>query len=501
MYKSGKRYIFRLIIIFFGVILTIINILNLFLAEKISYACKINFLFNNIILFVLGMGIFVFIYCVIIKIKYKKKSIIIASIGLFLLEIFISYHIAFLPGWDVAQILGNAWKVAMHEKGLSNDYFSYYPNNLLLVGIFSVILRIGKSFAFLIAVQCFLYCLAGYLLFDLILEYTKTVWLAWLGWGIYFILVGTSAWFVVPYSDSMGIIFPALLLWIYRNVRKSEWKISNIVIFSCITFIGYHIKPQTIIVSIAIIVVEIIELLFDFRKRLKKSIISFLIICIIFLAGNSFLNIWIERMGYQINWEMQKGWSHFLMMGLNTESGGIYSVEDNLFSDSFLLKKERKEANLQKVKERVQKLGGGIIIYEMKKALVNFNDGTFLFGIEGGDKFCIKEEPEKDPIITPFLRNIFLRTGNYYNINACIKQGSWISILFFMLGNVFLVLSKKITREQIVLLVSIIGFILFQMLFEARSRYMLVYMVILILCAINGVNEAFTYIRTHRKKL
>ena len=91
------------------------------------------------------------------------------------------------------------------------QYFSIYPNNLFLVFIFSSILKlnmvlgepISNGGMLLAMVQCLLINVTGVLVYKCARNYAGIA----ASWGIYLfyaILIGTSGWIVLPYSDGMG---------------------------------------------------------------------------------------------------------------------------------------------------------------------------------------------------------------------------------------------------------------------------------------------------------
>jgi len=273
-------------ILFMGIclgmgMLIIINILNIFVSGLISYNCKMEFIISNLGLLcstVIGFGIIWYYLSNKIKIRLdsinNRKLMLVLSLFLFLSLLLISYHIAFIPGYDVTYIITDARNIAIGNKTeLCNSYYSSYPNNLLLTGIYAVLYYITKSFVGIIIFQCVLFVVSGIIIFDLIFIYTKQWYLSWIGWCLYWILNGSSAYFCVPYSDSAGLIFPLLILWIYQKYRKTRQWI-YIFFFALVSFLSYSIKPQVFIVSIAIMIIEILRVIVFFRwDKLKKYIV------------------------------------------------------------------------------------------------------------------------------------------------------------------------------------------------------------------------------------
>jgi len=194
-------------------------------------------------------------------------------------------------------------------------------------------------------------------------------------------------------------------------------------------------------------------------------------------------------MGYELNKEAELGLPHFFMMGLNNETDGIFYGSDVEFSDGFETIKERNSENMRVAVERIKEYGiNGLIFHGIKKLLICFNDGTFHFGREGGAQFYLKILPEKDKIVSPFFRNVFYSTGKYYSINACIKQAAWIFVLFCCLLNIkTMIKNRKFSDEVSILVIAVLGYSLFELLFETRSRYTFSFAPIFIILSVNGI--------------
>lgn len=124
--------------------------------------------------------------------------------------------------------------------------FSVYPNNLLLVWIYSIVLKlndvIGTPIAngtmLLALFQCIFVTGAGACLYKTVRHFADQK-IAWIAYGFYFILGGLSAWIMIPYSDSTGIIFPVFLFWLYVKLKETESAKKNVyccfLCFSCVT--------------------------------------------------------------------------------------------------------------------------------------------------------------------------------------------------------------------------------------------------------------------------
>ena len=128
---------------------------------------------------------------------------------------------------------------------------------------------------------------------------------------------------------------------------------------------------------------------------------------------------------------------------------------------------------------------GGVINQIARKILTNYNDGTF----SGVATFVyIRKEYNIEGInkeLSKFLKNIYYENGKYNMIYTQIMQCLWIGILIF---NMFSYNDGKSTKISIVIL-GIIGLFIFEILFEARSRYIFIYVPLYIFLGVIGLKN------------
>ena len=133
-----------------------------------------------------------------------------------------------------------------------------------------------------------------------------------------------------------------------------------------------------------------------------------------------------------------------------------------------------------------------------KKVLLNYNDGTFFWGGEG--TFYKKILPEKNHYISSFFRNLYYNgdyKGKYYSIWANFEQMIWLTVLFFAMLSGFFARDKRIT----VVMITIIGLTLFELIFEARARYLFAYVPLYIILAVCGIKFLLDKWDTHQERM
>ena len=211
----------------------IIVLLLCMFATKEPYACKRVFQHTNDFYVVVGVMlvlIVVAVFSVFKKIQqsnFMRNMMIVGNSVLFIIISILAYHYYFYTDWDVGvQIIPNAEALASQEyTQIDNYYFSLYPNNILLVFIFSriiklaTILHIENWYMCLIILQCIIYAIVGWLIYRVADMLFKDKCYVLLVWILYLCLCGFSPWVVIPYSDSVGLLFPITILYLYLQYQ------------------------------------------------------------------------------------------------------------------------------------------------------------------------------------------------------------------------------------------------------------------------------------------
>ena len=176
------------------------------------------------------------------------------------------------------------------------------------------------------------------------------------------------------------------------------------------------------------------------------------------------------------------------MMGLNYEQNGVYSDEDVHFSISIPTAEERNAQNLAVAKERVSELNWRLLKHWAKKLLCLFNDGMFAWGMEGTFFYQLFDAPNQ--LAAPFLRSLFYTNGSRYTTYASIIHTVWLGVLLLVL--IGCILDKKVTKQTSIIRLSLLGLVMFELLFEVRARYLFTYVPLLIVLAVQGLQSAKT---------
>lgn len=453
----------------------------LFFFEKINPSNLIS----NIYSFLLIIPLFL-LFCIFrkknINISNKKYIciLLIINIILFIIQFIVVKYGTFYTGWDASVIREYVNK--FFSKGTLGDttYLTRYPNNLFLVFIFSIIKKfpiIGSRYSFTLLINCFLVNASCILSSLVIRRLTKDNFLAIISYFIMIPLIMLNPWFLIPYSDTFAILFPILVVYIYI---KSNKKIYDWFFIWILSIIGYLIKPTVIFVLFSILIFEIIN---NFKKesltKKKQILLSgiFLIVGIIFGFGLKYVAV-----GY-LKYTPKPGvvefnYKHFLAMGQNNETHGVYSEKD--VTDS---KRYGMDQNVSKFINRVKsRTLSGQLDFFTKKTLLNFNLPAFAWGREGHFYTLV---PQSKSRITDCIRDIYYENGTYYKIFLHASQ----FFLLFTLSFCLFIKKKQNTNNEIVIMMSILMLIVFLTVFEARTRYLYCYSPLFVVCSVIGANS------------
>ncbi len=435
--------------------------------------------------------------------KICEKSTIIISIIfilLFIFQIVVLQNIFFETGWDVEDVFSTI--INYGETGVFDNhsygedlcpYFSIYPNNLFLARIFAIIGKILMFFKLssitiykaLVLLDIILVDLAGIVMVKTIGNFTNRKSIKLLGTLLFVAFVGISPWFLVPYSDTYSILFPITVLYCYT---KKEKRIYHYILIGLCSYLGYLIKPTSIIILIAIVLIELYKTLFKLKdKEQMKNIVKNVLCVIAGIILVVLFNFGLQNIvKYNPDKEYEFSLYHYLMLGIGQQSTGAFSHLDMNASLSIHSYDERVEFNKNTFIERLKSLSAGDFCdFYSKKILVNYNDGTLAWGREGNFYNTVYS---RGNIVAKVLRSIYYNDGRLFPIFSSFMQVTWIGILMLI---IIALIFKKFDNKMAVTALALIGITLFTLLFEARARYLYLYTPYYVLLAVMGIEAIY----------
>lgn len=301
------------------------------------------------------------------------------------------------------------------------------------------------------------------------------------------------------YTDNFGMIFVALILWVYVSEIKDTYKIPVVIILSAM---GTFIKATVFICPFAIFIHRFLVGLSENQKKIhrwKKSVCVLLWTVIAFgvmIFSQRFLRGYY---GLDLSGQYPKGWQYMFMVGQNTEAYGVTNSVDPSIRDAWIeqarvCREDLSYVNDQFLSEgmkRVRRRGilGNISFYT-KKLNVAYNDGYF---------HNVQVSP---PTASHALsKNIWYRllwkeeAGVLYQLFAGILQTVWDAVLLCLIASVFFLRKNDFFKLYEILIVGITFYLL---LFEGRSKYLYMFLPVY-LCAAGmsfaAYSDQYTYMK------
>lgn len=390
-------------------------------------------------------------------------------------------------GWDVALVMDAATADVTYDHW---DYFSVYPNNFLLFLLYRLVhSTLGKFLDIWLAMD-----LVNILFVDtaLLLGFfcarkcfgRRTAYIV-LALSVF--LFGFSPWLIIPYSDTLAMPFPigVIACWLcFLSAGGRVKKVLFALLSGVLAFVGYLIKPSAVVVLVAVAIIGLV-CSSQWRKAAFRLLFS-LLATVVFLLGSAGWNVFLQEQPWMpLNLEWSAPPEHFFMMGLfhrfvnydssyRFEDYGVYNLEDVDFTFSFASLEERKAADLDRAFERIRAFGpAGYVRFLFGKAQYVTADGVFFWGREGGfaDFSCEKKNG---------LQQFFYTNGGAFQVYRYAAQGLWLFVLCLTVAPFFWTRRRPDKPDSFSLVpllrCSILGILFFILLFEGRSRYLILYL-------------------------
>lgn len=423
-------------------------------------------------------------------------------LGIFFLILSIAQIIVLLTSdsminWDPRTIFDTA--ISPEFQPIFTEYFSYYPNNTVLVfsmrGIYNILNEI-----FVVDVTLFreILIIINILLVDVGIYFGYKVArrlfdrkIAYIYLFLVTLLFGFSPWLMVIYSDTLSIPFATAILYLILKVYDQK-KILNKILLSVLAgivlFLGYSIKPSVLIVIIAVGIIGFIIKLNN-PKELLLNALMLIILMGIFLscrfAWDSYIYDYQTKM--ELNEEIAFPWTYWVATGLH-EPYGICNEEDQ-WATIYRGNSDRMyELHKEIIKDRLIEKGPiGYAEFLLGKMQWITSEGFFFWGEEiSRENFADWESSDMN-----FFKELFYFDGRHNNLFYFYYQGMWGVILFALLIPVKKWSKGEMSQEKAVLLVRciLVGIILYILLLEGRPRYLIQYVPYFAMASAVGVDS------------
>lgn len=416
--------------------------------------------------------------------------------------------VRFYPGWDAGMV--EAWAHGLADGSMDRDTENYrsmaniYPNNVALVGVltrwFQLCTMVGIESAAAGVVVLNVLALGA----ALALTWTLARLLAgplagYVAMLLAVPLVVVSPWLGVAYSDTLGAVFPVAILTLFVLARRapSRWlPIACWVGIGVLALVGYRLKPTVVFALGAVLTVTVLL----WRrvpgtvpgahlgaKEAGRRLVALLAALVVggVLAGTA-LSVVVDRLDVAprgAEKQFATPMTHFLMMGAKERPGayGSWNAEDIAFTTA-LPAQDRTSETLQEYLRRVEEWGPvGYPVFLHEKAVWILDDGNFN---AFGHGMASRDEPWDftDPVSTALRPWVAIQFDEYRWI-ALARHSAWLAVLLLVVAPVLAPRSALHGVEAAALRLSVAGLITFLLFFEGGSRYLYLYLPVLLVLA------------------
>ena len=468
-------YIVFSIILAFTVYNCIFNNANIFIEYNVIIICIGVILLSAILLC---------IYNIFNKKKFKSKIFVISCMTiLIIVQLIFAYFFAVKPSWDFGAVYDSAVSSVNNQLSIfDNEYFYKYTNNIPL----AIVLKVVYEFFNIINIYKFnvIGILLNIVLIDIGVFFTYLIAKeifnekkAMFVLTLLCLMTPIITYVPIYYTDTVSI--PFLVTAIYciikaNNVNKNKNKIFLFSLAGILLCIGTMIK-----ITVCIFLVAYIIGLILYSKNIikqKYNLVMVVIFGILYILQGIYINGNFDREKLD---EIKFPYTHWLMIG--AQGNGGYNHDDVKYTETFKTEKEKVNANIDMIKTRIYDLykSNRLIEFYTNKLVVTWGDGTYF----------APEKLSRDPVNSTRLQEYVLADGKYKQYYLYFSQIMQITILLFILISLIRdIYSKENDMYRFSLSLAMFGIMLFLMIWETRSRYIVNYIPIFILLTTYGID-------------
>ncbi len=404
-----------------------------------------------------------------------------------------------LPSWDMGEIhnLAKHYATGFEISEFTARYLYMYPNNVMLTAIYTVIFA---TFNFLhlndfVLIATIFNALLMSISVALMYYITRKLFSSEKALSLLCICLLTTPFYLygaIYYADTFSMFLGLLIvaMYIFINANKNMKKVKKVflqILLGVIIIIATKIKITTFFIVIAYGVYKLIKgevLLF-----IKNNWIIFLSSIIFLLIINFVINNIVLHNKEWLS-EEKLPVEHWISMGL--EGNGGYNDEDWKWIKQYPTYEQRKIAAREHIKERLQQYDTNTFFKHLNQKLKwAWTDGSFY----AAEK--LRRGPvDNDSTLLEFI----LPDGKYSLYYKYIPQTMHFSMLLFMLvGLLNNIKNRNYNNKNIIIYILFFGNVIFFLLWENRSRYIIPILPFLMIAQLDGIDFIVNRIKKKEK--
>lgn len=379
------------------------------------------------------------------------------------------------------------------------NYFSFYPNTLLLLFFEHFIYILAghpglKDFTLILGVINIILLDTSLILLIVSIRrhFNKTV--STISAAFFWILIAISPLVVIPYSDIWALFFSSIIVCLgYLTIETKDFKkkLTFCFLLGIALAISYLVKPSLLVYLIAWILIQIVITLAK-RGKSKELFLSIIFLALPLLIIPAFNQVATHTNLVRVEKGRSMTLTHYMAMGL--ASGGGYNEQDVLLNKKIKSKKQRNKINAELIEKRLHEKGTtGYVKFLFSKQISNTSDATFGWRNDGGGfGFLVPFSDNKNPLINR-IQQIYVSNNSErdWSGNSLIVQIVWVFALLSMLAT----LPNAQLKVQL-LKYTVVGGMLFLLTFEGgRSRYMVQFLPFVVVLVAIGADSITTTLK------
>ena len=297
------------------------------------------------------------------------------------------------------------------------------------------------------------------------------------------LLVGLSPWVAVPYTDVVTTPLPILATALAVTALTCSSRVLAAalgVAAVAVTALGYVLKTTPVATAAGALVLGVLVLASRLRQPRAAAATGLVVLLSAgaFLGASSGLRTALsDGSGLDlalVDTSKTPPVAWWMAMGMSTTQGdttryGAYNRE-MVAAIAPMDRPQMERYSSEVLGQRWDALGvGGYTTFAANKVAWNLGDGMFWAWGEGRD--ATTAVPRHGPL-TEWVVSWGHPSGTYYGVRSGLVQGLWLVVLLAAGAGL---LVRPYRRDVALLGVSVIGIILFTLVFQGRSRYLFVY--------------------------
>lgn len=443
------------------------------------------------------------------KIDYKKAWWIIRLLS-FALMMKMAFSLEVDFSWDWGKLINSSYNYIKSGNLDAPYYYARYPNNqfwlICLISFFKIIKHfVGNAD---IIVYKKISMAASVIFLQIAVEFIyRTSKIIFTEKKAFF--AGIITVFCLPlylyseffYTDTPSILLVSIMLFLYYKLQKTQNK--KLQIFLCVLLglvgaFSYFIKLTSFIVFVAILI-GIIFTKISFKQFICFFLINVTVLALTVKAVNTVMEPICEKK-FGITEELKEKYefppTHWVMMGLGY---GGFSQDDVDYTQGFETYQEKKDANIEEIKNRISGYGfSGLMKHTFYDKVIR----TFGYCTLAGSDYVGRGSVYENSIFT----RLFAVQGDLYPVALVF---AWIYYIFVIIGLLFSAVESikknksEVNQKLLACRIAIFGIFAFMLLWECNSRYLLVFIPVLILLSVDGLSSLVNLFRKifNRKKI